>query len=576
MPPGSLGSPEPQDEKESFQRFIDALQKHQQALSVCSQHEQQVVEALSAVEIPTIAEALKHNFPFLGVSPKADVCFNESCASNGKSSEPAASWTAQYLNAQEQHDVAIGDEALRKGIVELSRVPTMDSHHPQHFFNKTFSEELRRMYSYFAAVEGAMWSHSFQRVLASRCFELLCTFIMLTNVIGMIVRLEIEGILAGEQLGVLKNTGMSRNVLDAMENIEIFFTLWFTVELLLRIWVHGCRAMLSDAMGAFDIIVVVGTLADLLMTRLLAFDGGMNLTVARMVRLVKVLKFLRTFKAAAAFTELRILLRTVLRSTMALLWALIVLSLTIVTSSNFMAQLLGGFIANDSNNFETRLWVYEQYGTATRAAWTMFQATLSGGWPNYAHILVVDVNPLWALWWFFYVIAVIFAVIRVIGALFLTASLKAANEDHDMQALVRIKDFTQCGRQLRNIFKSPELMTEINDHTVDLTPERMAELDKERAQNILRADMEYILSRPQSIHLLNRFGFETVEIRLLFDILAHGADKVEWELFLKACMRLKGGVKGIDVIEILYAVERSSGNAPRPQARRPEQISASP
>eukprot|EP00971_Amphidinium_carterae_P313717 6235302-Amphidinium_carterae.1 len=78
----------------------------------------------------------------------------------------------------------------------------------------------------------------------------------------------------------------------------------------------------------------------------------------------------------------------------------------------------------------------------------------------------------------------------------------------------------------RNIFKSPELMTEINDHTVDLTPERMAELDKERAQNILRADMEYILSRPQSIHLLNRFGFETVEIRLLFDILAHGADKV--------------------------------------------------
>eukprot|EP00971_Amphidinium_carterae_P080633 1595343-Amphidinium_carterae.1 len=104
------------------------------------------------------------------------------------------------------------------------------------------------------------------------------------------------------------------------------------------------------------------------------------------------------------------------RSTMALVWALIVLSLIILTASNLMAQLLGDFIADTSNTIETRKWVYERYGTASRAAWTVMQATLSGGWPNYANTLVMEVSPLWAVWWFFYVFFVIFAVIRVMSA----------------------------------------------------------------------------------------------------------------------------------------------------------------
>eukprot|EP00971_Amphidinium_carterae_P105524 2089470-Amphidinium_carterae.1 len=54
------------------------------------------------------------------------------------------------------------------------------------------------------------------------------------------------------------------------------------VELLLRLWAIGCGPMLRDAMSVFDMLVVVGTMVDLIMTRLLAIDGALNLSVARL------------------------------------------------------------------------------------------------------------------------------------------------------------------------------------------------------------------------------------------------------------------------------------------------------
>jgi len=540
-----------------FQHLVDTLQKHQQMLYECSQQQQEVVNALMGV--PEIADALK-TFPFFLGTDSAECCNgqpHDTAAIAADANQPYvneynSAW--RYIQGDENMLATPGmlDDAVPPQL-EAPHLHGTDDHHD--FFHKTFSDELRDLHQYVEDIGGALWSRPIRRLLQSRSFELWCTGIMLGNVLCMVLRLEIEGLLVGEQLGVLRNTGMHSGALDVMENIEVFFTLWFTVELLLRVWVYG-YTLLTDPMNVFDALVVIATLVDVIFTRLLALnDGGVNLSVARVIRLVKVLKLLRTFKAASVFTEVRVLLRTVLRSTMALVWALIVLSLIILTASNLMAQLLGDFIADTSNTIETRKWVYERYGTASRAAWTVMQATLSGGWPNYANTLVMEVSPLWAVWWFFYVFFVIFAVIRVMSALFLTASMKAANDDQDMQAIIKTKDFQKCGKQLGEIFRSPATLARIDAETENITPARQQEIDQERKSYILHSDVLSILSQPKCIDLLNRFGFETVEIKMLFNILAHGSNKVRWDIFLRACMRLKGGVKAIDVVEILYALE---------------------
>mmetsp|Transcript_8770 Transcript_8770/g.19598 ORF Transcript_8770/g.19598 Transcript_8770/m.19598 type:complete len:654 (+) Transcript_8770:88-2049(+) len=405
---------------------------------------------------------------------------------------------------------------------------------------------------------GFDWSKPIRRVLITREFELVCTAFMLANVLGMIIRLELDGMLAGELLGVYHHTGVSQDTLRFMEDVEVFFTLWFALELLLRYWGFGFR-IFCEVMGMFDAVIVLVTVTDLFMTQVFDFENMMNLSIARIIRILKVMKFLRAFKAASSFTELRILLRTVMRSTMALIWALIILTLIILTCSSLMVQLLHETIVDSTVRHDLRMWTFEHYGTASRAAWTILEATLSGGWPNYARILVMDIHPIWALFWFFYVFIVIFAVIRVMGALFLTASLKAAEQDDELQAIRRIKDVKRNSKQLNDIFLFvPGCPSNAGD---DSDPEAMTPTSTQRHKAhfkkkwLTRAELNAVLSSWKKCQKLTNIGYEPVELRVLFDIIADGEDKVRWAAFLKSCMRLKNGVKAIDVIEILHEVD---------------------
>mmetsp|Transcript_19625 Transcript_19625/g.45690 ORF Transcript_19625/g.45690 Transcript_19625/m.45690 type:complete len:695 (+) Transcript_19625:176-2260(+) len=395
-----------------------------------------------------------------------------------------------------------------------------------------------------------------RKVIASQPFEMMCTGVLLANVFAMVVRLELEGLLAGEELGEISPVGISQGTLDAMNAMEIFFTMWFTVELLLRYWALGCHVF-HDSIGLFDAIVVFATLVDFVMNEVFGLVEGTNLTSARMLRLLKVLKFFRTFKAASAFTELRILLRTVLRSTMALMWTMVVLTMIILASSNLVAQLLQGYISDVSNPHDLRVWVFQMYGTASRAAYTMLEATLSGAWPTYARRLVVEVNPLWSIFWIFYVFAIIFAVIRVMGALFLAASLKAASEDDDMQALRRVRDSKAWKRKLRRVF-FPNYESGGSSSRLGLLNGGAAGRKKKPTMpmpHISRGHLLSVLAHDSCRSKLEIYGFEPVEFRMLFDLLADEEEKVDTNAFFHAALRLKGGVKAIDVIEILQEVE---------------------
>eukprot|EP00971_Amphidinium_carterae_P057919 1145622-Amphidinium_carterae.1 len=129
----------------------------------------------------------------------------------------------------------------------------------------------------------------------------------------MVVRLEFDGLRAGEEVGVLSSTGVTDSHISVLDDVEASFTVWFAAELALRYWALG-RVIFKDPLGLFDIFIVVSTLVDLTLTRVFSVDGAINLSVARMIRMLKVMKFFRTFKAASAFAELRILFKTVLRS----------------------------------------------------------------------------------------------------------------------------------------------------------------------------------------------------------------------------------------------------------------------
>jgi len=305
------------------------------------------------------------------------------------------------------------------------------------------------------------------------------------------------------------------------------------LELLFRIWLHGF-SMFRCPYNVFDTAIVLATVIDALGQAFQALSGGTNLSAARVLRNLRLVKFLRVFKVAALFGELRVLIKTVTSSVMALFSSMVLLTLIFVASGVFLAQLLSGFITETSNDYELRLWVYKHYGTSFRAIYTIYEVTLSGCWPNYARPLIEDVNRWYAIFFLIYVAVVVFAVIRIVGALFLTATIKAAGDDLAMTIMLKAKERHNYAQNLHQLlcrcFRD-------DDH-----PDKdLLMLDE--VEGKLR-DLEFRLQ-------LQALGLEDYELSGLVAILDEG-EGVTFDEFVQAAMRIKGMAKGIDTVLIMH------------------------
>ena len=91
-----------------------------------------------------------------------------------------------------------------------------------------------------------------------------------------------------------------------------------------------------------------------------------------------------------------------------------------------MCRFINAYLLDDNLNMELRIWLYKNYGTPALSLYTMFEATFSGCFPNYFRPLVYEVHGAFAIFIIVYVVAVVFAVTRIITALFLKDTLQVA------------------------------------------------------------------------------------------------------------------------------------------------------
>merc|ERR1719199_36176 len=99
----------------------------------------------------------------------------------------------------------------------------------------------------------------------------------------------------------------------------------------------------------------------------------------------------------------------------------------------FLCSILKSTIQDAAVDHSLRMWLYRYYGSSLRAIYTLFEVTLAGCWPNYFRRLIEDVNGWYAVFAVVYITIVVFAIIRIITALFLKKTLTVAGHDQDMQ-----------------------------------------------------------------------------------------------------------------------------------------------
>ena len=120
-----------------------------------------------------------------------------------------------------------------------------------------------------------------------------------------------------------------------------------------------------------------------------------------------------------------------------------------------LGNLLQDFIKDETRSLEDRLWVWNRYGTTYRAFYTLYEITFAGclgspltqfvrfylnlglflctlytpqlrNWPSNVRPILEKVSHAYVIFYFLYVTIIVFAVIRVISAIFLKDTLDEA------------------------------------------------------------------------------------------------------------------------------------------------------
>lgn len=363
----------------------------------------------------------------------------------------------------------------------------------------------------------------------SPVFDMIIGIVIMLNALVTCLYSQWEGYKAAIQLGTQMPDNGWNHANEIFAVFEHIFCVIFSIELILRLRWLG-RYFFYDTWNCFDAFLVLTSLADLYVMRPLESGSGTNVTLLRLARIFKLVKVLRVVRVLKIFSSLRVLVKTISSSFTSLIWSMVLLGVIMCLGGIFLVQTLVDYINDESYPYALRLWLYKHYGTSLRGMLTMFEVTLSGCWPNYARRLIDEVSAVYAIFWVIYVSIVVFAVIRIITALFLKHTMENAGSDADLMIAAQMR------KKRAYLEKLGEAFTAIDD-SGDGT--------------ITREEFEEILNHPQVKAYLAVLDLEVHESNSLFNLLEEDEDGViTYAEFLEGVMRLKGQARTLDIVEI--------------------------
>jgi len=369
-------------------------------------------------------------------------------------------------------------------------------------------------------------------MVRSTHFDLFVGVLIVVNTVSVSLNLEYRGrVVEHDLFGLCDSCSVRWPALEKMFGfLEHAFTALFFVELFVRVFAGGFRYLRSFANLVDAFIVVVSSIDSWILMHV-GTDSMRNIGILRLVRFVRLSKVLHVVRVMKAFKSLRVLVSAVVASIGALAWSMTLLFVLELIGALFLAQVLQPIIENSNEDHELRVFLWRRFGTWARAMLTIFEITMApGGFLQY-RTLYDDVSPLLGLFFVVYVCVVTFAVVRVITAMFLKATLAASDQDD------------VCTAKLRQV-RREEYVQRLKAHLVG--SDCVGLLDKREFLQILRTPnmQEWLedvkLSRPASLRL--------------FYALERADGFVRIEDFLSVLSQMKGSPKVSDEVVMLHEI----------------------
>ncbi|CAE7252365.1 TPC1B [Symbiodinium natans] len=171
------------------------------------------------------------------------------------------------------------------------------------------------------------------------------------------------------------------------------------------------------------------------------------------------------------------------------------------------------------------MWVWAHYGTALRSIYTMYEITFSGSWPIYARPVYEKMGHGFVVFFVLYVTVIVFAITRVISAIFLRDTLEAASNDAEMQVHEKLKKKSAYVMKLKALFQA---------------------LDSTGNGIITQDVLNQLLEDPKVIAHFQILELDVHEGAALFHVLDDGDGEITCEEFIDGILRCHGPARAID------------------------------
>jgi len=390
-------------------------------------------------------------------------------------------------------------------------------------------EEIENIVAYERTPKGLRW-------VRNGYFDVVGGVLIIINALIMCLQLEYNGgvkvkdrIESGAEAKDYEPTRWELVETGFLVSENIFCVI-FVLELALRLAAYRVQ-FFKVAANWLDLIIVAFAVFEMYVVEA-AGVALPNLTTVRLLRLVRLTKVVRVMRTLALFAPLRLLVISIISSLGTLVWSMIFLFMIQLICAIFMTQMLYDYIMDDDLDMQWRLEVYEYFGRLSWSLLSMFEVTMAvGTWAKVGRLLIFKVHWMWSVVFAIYGWIVIFAVIRVISAMFLKQTLAAAAADPQNVMAERQRQNEKLMQQLRELFKAA---------------------DQDDSGVLSMAEFNNLTQQPEVKHMLCILDMDVTEAKKLFKQLASEEGYLDQEAFIEGAVQNRGGAKAVDIAALVH------------------------
>jgi len=375
-------------------------------------------------------------------------------------------------------------------------------------------------------------THTLAHLVQRPEFEAMVGCLILANTLIMMFETQYVGLVAGYSTGlptVENDPEVSwRGATVVFLVLDRVFTVIFAAELLLRFVALRC-ALFKQLLNWMDISSVLVSVLQW------AFEEiPVNPTVLRLIRVARLVRGVRFLKLSKVLASLNILLKCIRASINILFWSLCLLMMIQCIIGMVASQFAHEYIIDVSQPESKRQELFLYYGTFTRSFVTMFEVHMAN-WIKPCRILMETLGEFWGNLFIFYRCVMGFALMSVIGAVFVQQTMSIVQNDNDIMIVKKQREAEIYNSKLKSLFET---------------------LDKNSDAMLTRTEFDQVKEDPVLKDYMNALDINPDDLEGLFNLLDSGDGLVSVEEFLMGATRVRGTAKSIDIAHLLASVDK--------------------